>query len=66
MTSWGVKGGFPLISLPYANQVIGITQVQLAEDLCLLEDFKGRGGEWQRIAAVNSNVIEASVIDVGP
>ena len=61
----GVEGGLPLISLPDADEVVGVAQVQLGEDCSILEQLEGRGDEWQRVPILDGDVIQAPVVNAG-
>ena len=52
VSCWGVEGRLPLISLPDADQMLSIPQVQLGEHHCPLEQFKGGGEEWEGVAVL--------------
>ena len=57
MSTRGVKWRLPLISFPNAHQMIGVTQVQLGEELSFLECGEGGGDEWDGVAVLDGNVI---------
>lgn len=63
MPGGGVESRFPLVALLDVDQVIGVAEVQIGKDLIILQEFKGRGEERQRIAILNCNVIKATVIN---
>ena len=65
VASGGVEHRFPVISLPYADQMLGIPQIQLSEILGLLEGCEGRGDEWNRVTVLNRDLIEAPIINTG-
>ena len=66
MSSWCYEGRLPLLSLPDANQMICIPQVELGEHCCPLEQFKGSGKKWEGVAVLNCNVIKTAIVYTGP
>ena len=64
--SWSVERRLPLISLPYLDQVVGVLEIQLHEEACLLERGEGRGDERNGVAILHCDGVETSVIDAGP
>ncbi len=66
MPSGRVEGGLPFISFSDAYEMVGIAQIELSEDGGFLQNFKGRGHEWQGMTVSNSDLIKAPVINARP
>jgi hypothetical protein len=58
----GSKGGFPFISFLYLNSVVGIKEVNLAEDLGTMELIKEFTNKQNRVAILDSKGIETLII----
>jgi hypothetical protein len=58
----GSKGSFPFISFLYSNSVVGIKEVDLAEDLSTMESIKEFTNKQNRVAILDSKGIETSII----
>jgi hypothetical protein len=58
----GSKGSFPFISFLYLNLVVGIKEVNLAEDLGTMESIKEFTNKQNRVAILDSKGIETSII----
>jgi hypothetical protein len=58
----GSKGGFPFISFLYSNLVVGIKEVDLAEDLGAIESIKEFTNKQNRVAILDSKGIETLII----
>jgi hypothetical protein len=57
-----LKGGFPFISFLYSNSVVGIKEVNLAEDLGTIESIKEFTNKQNRVTILNSKGIETLII----
>jgi hypothetical protein len=58
----GLKGSFPFISFLYLNSVVGIKEVDLAEDLSAIELIKEFTNKQNRVAILDSKGIETLII----
>jgi hypothetical protein len=58
----GSKGSFPFISFLYLNLVVGVKEVNLAEDLGTMELIKEFTNKQNRVAILDSKGIETSII----
>jgi hypothetical protein len=58
----GSKGSFPFISFLYLNSVVGIKEVNLAEDLGTIESIKEFTNKQNRVVILNSKGIKTLII----
>lgn len=65
MSCGRVEDRLLLVPLPHLDQIIGVSEIQLGEDLSPLKQLKGRSDEWEGVAVLNCAVVEAPVVDAG-
>ena len=60
-----VEGCLPLIPLPDAHQMVGVSQVQLGEDGGITEGNECRAEEWQGVCIPGGDGVQAPVVHAG-
>lgn len=58
----GVERRLPFVSLPDADQVIGVSEVRLCEHHCSLEQLKGRRHQREGVPVLFGDVVQAPVV----
>jgi hypothetical protein len=58
----GLKGSFPFISFLYLNLVVGVKEVDLAEDLGAIESIKEFTNKQNRVAILDSKGINVRTL----
>lgn len=58
MPQVGVKGTFPLITFANADQIVSVSQIQLAKNGYSLKEFEGGGEKGQRVFVLDGDFIQ--------
>ena len=65
VSSGCVEGSLQLVPPLDLDQKIGVAKIQLGENCSPLKQFEGRSNEWEGVTILDSDVIEAPVVDAG-